>query len=253
VKKDLQKAIRYYGEVETAAMNLYSAKEICADTKMLPYYKKSLKKLHRYAHSGYAAKLLKSIEAECAKGNKEPSDSYLAKCPAASIVPKGDRIGLAYYDCALFKRYPKIMRRYLRLARERQTYVARAQAANGRDRQAAERAVAAHRKIEKLAAPLMRYELQRAIACTRKASTFGRAEACAMEYRRFADRVMGCEPVFEGCGFDPNPEASCRRERLHEQKPLDEAHRQEFLGRLFKRLKNRDYTTGDCRSIYMTL
>jgi hypothetical protein len=254
VKKNLEEAIRYYEEVETAVMNLYSSRAICSDRKMLPYYKKSLKKLHRYAHSDYAAKLLQNIEKECAVKQKELSDPYLATCPAASIVPKADRRNdLAYYDCTLFKRYPKLMKRYLRLDRERRVALARAEASNGRDRQAAQRAKALHRRIKKLVAPLMRHELRQTIGCIRKASTFGEAEACEMDYVRFADKVMGCEPTFEGCGFDPNPEESCRRQRLHDQKPLDAAHRQKFIDDLSKRLKRHDYFTGDCASLYQTL
>ncbi|ADV45846.1 SEL1-like repeat protein [Nitratifractor salsuginis] len=253
VKKNLKEALRYYEEVETAAMNLYSSKAICSDRKMLPYYKKSLKKLYQYAHSGYAVKLLQSIEDECAETQRKPSEPYLSKCPAASIIPRADRNDLAYYDCALFKRYPKLMKRYLRLDRERRIALARAEASGSRDRQAARRAKAAHRRIRKLVVPLMRYELQRAIACTRKASTFGEAGACRMNYIRFADKVMGCEPTFEGCGFDPNPEESCRRQRLHDQKPLDAAHKREMIERLHSKLTQHDYFTGDCDSLYQTL
>ncbi len=250
VKRDLQKAIDYFKEVEDVVMNLYLAKEICFDNKMLPYYKKSLEKLYRYDDSKYAAKLLKSIKAEC---NKEPKDPYLTKCPAAMIIPKDDRIDLADYDCALFKHYANIMKSYLHLAKERKIYVARAQASNGRDRQAAKQARAIHQKIKIIVSKLMRYELQKTITCLSRAVNFADAEACMVKYRRFADKVMGCEPIFEGCAFDPDPKASCLKERIREEKILDAANRQKLIKRLLKRLKSRNYFTGDCQSIYMTL
>ena len=249
--RNLSEAQKYYRIVHDRIYRIFPIRKIC-DDPMLPYYRKTLRKLAEYRKRNHYRKLLREIDESCTEQKQwrtEANDRYLKVCPEASVVPAADRIELRRYDCMLFRKYPGLMKEYLHLYRQRKQFLLLAE--RGDDLEAKRKAVAAHHRIKKIVAPIMRHALKKEERCIRKARTVGELSRCNLNYVFFADHVMGCEVTMEGCHFSPDPEKACEEERRFFAQPLKEATRNKAIEKIRRQLRRGDYYTGDCREIYL--
>ncbi len=245
------KAQKYYRIVHDRIYRIFPIRKIC-DDPMLPYYRKTLRKLTEYRKKDHYRKLLREIDESCTEQEQwraKANDRYLKVCPAASVIPAWDRIDLDRYDCVLFRKYPGLMKEYLHLYRQRKQFLLLAE--RGDDLEAKRKAVATHRRIKKIVAPIMRNALKKEERCIRKAHTVGELSRCNLNYVFFADHVMGCEVTMEGCNFSPDPEKACEEERRFFAQPLKEADRKKAIDSIREELRKGDYFTGDCRTQYL--
>ncbi len=249
--RNLPEAQKYYRIVHDRIYRIFPIRKIC-DDPMLPYYRKTLQKLTEYRKKDHYRKLLREIDESCTEQKQwraKANARYLKACPAASVIPVGDRIDLDRYDCALFRKYPRLMKEYLHLYRQRKQFLLLAE--RGDDLEAKRKAVATHRRIKKIVTPIMRNALKKEERCIRKARTVGELSRCNLNYVFFADHVMGCEVTMEGCNFSPDPEKACEEERRFFAQPLKEADRKKAIDSIREELRKGNYFTGDCRTQYL--
>jgi len=161
-KKDQQKALRYYNKVyESIDFHDY---RIC-ENAMLPYYYKTLKKLHKTAES-------KALRRFC-KGDKNP---FVANCPAAGVIPKSDRASLNEFDCFYYKRFPESMKRLLHIhakIKENDSVYQEDLARKYRP------------QMIRAIRPIIRYYIKKETKCISRAKTNNDVQRCLDEYVAF--------------------------------------------------------------------
>ena len=245
ISRDLSLALKYYRIVEDRIVTLMWDGAICDAETMLPYYRKTLRKLSMIDPNPFHIQTLHRLDRFCAevkRNRRLRATKYLKLCPAAASVPPGDRIDPERYDCELFVRYPDTMKRYLRLYRLRKYQSALAQ--NTDDAEAEREVGRIQRAIRKSVKPLLRYASQKEERCLRKARTVGDRDDCILQYSSFADYLMGREIIAEGCGFHPNPVKNCEEERRYRARPLREEERSRALDEVRRRFQTGVYVTG---------
>ena len=81
----------------------FNSRKTC-ENELLPYFYKTLKKLHKYNRYN-------RLKALCS-ANKDP---FIASCPSASIIPKRDRKSMAKFSCLYYKKFPYAMKKLLHI------------------------------------------------------------------------------------------------------------------------------------------
>ena len=99
--KNHKKAREYFNRVYRN-INFNSHKT--CENELLPYFYKTLKKLHKYNRYN-------RLKALCS-ASKDP---FIASCPSASIIPKNDRKSMARFSCRYYKKFPYSMKKLLHI------------------------------------------------------------------------------------------------------------------------------------------
>jgi hypothetical protein len=169
VKKDNKKAKSLYKRYISLVQAEINDHSICTSPK-LKYVKKSLKKLKRF-------KELNSLSSYCSKyypTQKEQLRNFLRKCPIVKrVIKKRYWDEAKYYECILFKKFPKIMQRHLRDKERFKKYQ------KSFDTQNMEKL---SNKAKSYVKPIMKLYKQRQLKCAKKAKSFGDLEKCSIDY-----------------------------------------------------------------------
>ncbi|BAF71659.1 SEL1-like repeat protein [Sulfurovum sp. NBC37-1] len=174
-EKNQTKALWHYNKVYES-MDFQNYKT-CED-EMLPYYYVTLKKLHKDAQS-------KALKRFC-KSAKNP---FIVKCPAARVIPKTDRATLSEFDCSLYKRFPKSMKRILHIH------------AKMKDNDSVyEELLIKQYKSKMITAirPIISYYIQKETKCIRSAQTNSDVERCLNDYEDFLHKALLSQQVTVG-------------------------------------------------------
>ena len=169
--KNLPKALELYKKVISPIRNSI---DYCTSSHKR-YYKKTFKKLAQYEHDPKYNKQMNTFETQC-KYHEYPTmdddKAFIKKCPSAKITPKKYRREIFHLPCKYFKRYPKIMRKYMPLYVQIKKY-------RNNDWKKAKNL---EKKLQKLVYPIIRDLKKQEIHCYTKAKTAGDAQSCSMQY-----------------------------------------------------------------------
>ncbi len=172
VKKDKQKAIELYKKFVNRAITEIYRGEVCVDS-LKKYYILALKRLIYYKVDDYKS-TLNILNKNCNKSNK-----FIKKCPYAKVIPKKYRLNLNMFDCILYKKYPKNMKKIFFY----QALIKKAQ-----DR--AQMYDKYQKKLLIYAKPILKYYLYKEISCVKKAKTNGDITKCYAKYISKRDELL---------------------------------------------------------------
>jgi len=234
VRKNLQKAKEYFRRVKDHVAWDAHSEAVCRDP-MLPYYRKALGKLIRLGEGKEARIVLEELEERC--GDKAAR--------RGGICTKDGKIASRYrdlsgcIDCAMVRKYPDRVRKFLKLAQKRERYKKRYEKRG--DMKARSAYLKTNRRIRKLMLPIVREWSRKEIECIRHARTKRNLEGCGMQTFHCANGLMGCELSVIECPPDSDyPE--CRAL----DKPLSDAERKEAIEALRKAIRSGDLYPTDC-------
>ncbi|WP_457606189.1 hypothetical protein [Nitratifractor sp.] len=170
---------------------------------MYRYYLRSFDKLSDWYRRGYLlprsaeksryyAHKAEELRGFCRGSRKKPSGSskplseerkraeaFVAKCPAAAVVPARDRIGIEHFDCGEFRRFPRQMKKILHLAQEERIY----RNPSVMDGSGEEKRRIINRKARKIARPILLDLLRKETAsCIERASSASTVNRCMKSY-----------------------------------------------------------------------
>lgn len=241
VRKNRTKALesyrRVYEHIEANARHT----SICRDP-LLPYYRKTLKKLTSMEGKREYQSILELLKKTCgAKAEKRGGI-----CTADGKIASRYRDLAGCIDCLLVRKYPKISKSFFSLAGKREIYRKRYQQ-NGskKDRQ---QIIRINRKIKKLIIPLVRELKRRQIVCVRKAETGMDLENCGMNYVHCVNALMGCELSVTECPEDSRiPE--CVQVWKRRKHLLTDREREEEIRQIRESMEREDYFYADCEPL----
>jgi hypothetical protein len=220
VRKNLPKALEYYRMLFYRIDDKARQSEICRDP-MLPWYRKTLKKLIRYEKEKRRYRYtLETLEETCRDKPAKPGGI----CTADGKIASRYRDWLDCVDCAMVRRHPRTIQRYLKLVRQREENDKRfRKTADMKYFNAHERI---NRKIKKVLIPIMKELTQKTVACVKKAKTHGDLQMCYYDYSYCADGFMGCHVVPLEC---PPDLKECVEERKRRKEPLTPEEREKAI------------------------
>jgi hypothetical protein len=127
----------------------------------------------------------------------------------------------------MVRKYPTQVRKFLKLAMERERRKKRFDDSGDMKEYAAIKKI--NRRIRKLMLPVTREWLRREIACVRKAKTGMDLEGCGMQTFYCLNGLMGCEISIAECPPDTD-DPGCVAQRKRRAKRLTEQDREEASG-----------------------
>ncbi|BAF72206.1 tetratricopeptide repeat protein [Sulfurovum sp. NBC37-1] len=231
IQKNPQKAYFYYNFVHAGIELRLSDPAICTD-KMLPYYYKTIKKMAEYNGKSYYNEQYETLKQTCSKTHVDP---FIKKCPSANIIARPDRYCLDCFDCILYKKYPKRMRKILHLhtryrAIEHQacrTYLSEAL-------EKKEKAIS--KEIYKLSKPILRYYLKQEENCVKTAKTKGDLLGCSLGYCQDIGTLIPYQNM--ECGGIDLPDELRRKEKIKLSRPAPPKEKHDYLEEIKKEYKN---------------
>jgi len=231
-KKDIDEASTLYGMVLMALENVNKLNDpATCKNKMLPYYYKTLKKLAKYENNTSYLKKYKKLKKLCSKSYKNP---YLGKCPAAKIIKKEDRYDMHIFDCRLYKKYPRTMKKLLSIhSKYRNTQVRFWPKNANLQQQLIEKEKALLNQMKSVSQPIIKDYLKEGEACIKKAEIKGDLMQCEGIYRgKISDLLMpGPKPVAESKWFFATPKER-KQMKKESMKKATSKDKQEYLNRL---------------------
>jgi hypothetical protein len=238
VRKNRAKALenyrRVYDHIEANARRT----SICRDP-LLPYYRKTLKKLTAMEGKGEYRSTLELLNETCgAKAEKRGGI-----CTADGKIASRYRDLAGCIDCAIVRNYPKITKSFFTLAERRENHRKRYRQ-NGSEKERRQ-IIRINRKIKRLVIPVMKELKRRQIACVRKAKTGMDLENCGMGYFHCANAMTGCELSVAECPEDSRI-SECVRVWKRRKHLLTDREREEEIRQIRESMERGDYFYADC-------
>jgi len=196
VRKNLPKALEYYRMLYGRIDGKVRQSEICRDP-MLPWYRKTLKKLIRYEKEKRRYRYTLTTLTETCRDKPAKSGGV---CTAAGKIASRYRDWLDCIDCAMVRRHPRVIKRYLDLVRQREENDKRFRKTADMKYFNAHKRI--NREIQKVMIPIMKELTKETIACVKKAKTHGDLKGCYDNYIYCANGFMGCHVVPIECPPD---------------------------------------------------
>ena len=234
--KNPQEANVRYGMVVMALEDAGSLKDpaICK-SEMLPYYYKAMRKLAKSEGNGDYMRKYNRLKRLCSGSHTDP---FLRKCPAAKVVKKEDRYDLGNFECRLYKKYPRTMKRLLSLhSRYRKARVRFEPQSTESRKEMGQKEKALQQQMKKVASPIIKAYLEEAKACIARAETKGDLKQCEGRFAGVLSDLLqpGPKPTVESEWFFASAEEKKRIEKENREKATA-ADRQRYLEKIGKYL-----------------
>jgi tetratricopeptide (TPR) repeat protein len=238
VRQNREKAKEYYRRVKDhVAWDAYS-EAICRDP-MLPYYRKALRKLIRLGERKEARIVLEQMEERC--GDKAARKGGV--CTGDGKIASRYRDLAGCIDCAMVRKYPDRVRKFLKLAQERDRYKKRYEKSG--DMKVRSAYLKTNRRIRKLMLPIVREWSLKEIECIRHARTGRELEGCGMRTFHCATRLAGCDLSIAECPPDAD-DPDCIALQKRRAKQLTDRDREEAIRNVRESMETDDYYFGEC-------
>lgn len=231
-KKNIDEADVLYGVVLEALENVNKLNDpATCKNEMLPNYYKTLKKLAKHENNTSYLEKYKKLKKLCSKSYINP---YIHKCPAAKIIKKEDRYNINIFDCRLFKKYPRSMKKLLSIhSKYRNAQVRFWPKDANLQKKIQEKDKALLNQMKSVSQPIIKDYLKEGKVCIAKAETKGDLMQCEGMFRgEISDLLMpGPKPIVESRWFfaTPKERKKMKEESLKKATPKD---KQESLNRL---------------------
>jgi len=247
-EKNLSKALKLYKKVIHSIRN---SDDYCSSSQQR-YYKKTYKKLGEYENDPTYLQKLKKLENDC-KYIKNPwrdeDSAFIKKCPSARVIPEKDRKAIYIVPCEYFKRYPRLMKKYMPLYQQVNRSISYGEISE-------EQYKKAQKEIRTLVHPLLRDLKKKEISCYKKAKTIRDDEKCYTDYIGDLDILFGTDMIGmynEGMYYYPNEKDRKRIEaedKARKKKVLTEQKRKKSIQKAQEELRKNDLLPEDLKLIF---